>query len=66
MCCRQQTIKENMRKMPEMIANYRKAMYELRAKTREKKQHSEEMKYHIAIGKKQEGPAWQMFKDQKR
>lgn len=59
-------IEENMRKMPEMIANYRKSVHELRAKTREKKQHSEEMKYHIAIGKKREdGPAWQMFKDKR-
>ena len=59
---RQIRIKENMKKMPQMIADYRKQVYELRAKT--KKKRTEEEEYLLATGKKQrEGPFWQVLKD---
>ena len=51
-----------MKKMPQMIADYRKQVYELRAKT--KKKRTEEEEYLLATGKKQrEGPFWQVLKD---
>ena len=50
--------------MPDMIADHRKKVQELRESSRKKKQRSEEEEYLIATGKKQqEGPAWQIFKD---
>ncbi len=56
-----------MRKMPEMIAEYRASVHKLRADTRAKKHRTEEMKYRIAVGKQESGePSWQIFKDQKR
>lgn len=62
---RKARIAENMRKMPEMIADYRKKVYELRAKT--KKKPSEEDNYLLATGKKkQEGPSWQIYKDSRK
>ena len=48
--------------MPQMIADYRKKVDELRKKTREKKRRSEEQQYLIATGKAQEGPYWEIFK----
>ena len=56
-----------MRKMPAMIAEYRKNTYKLRADTRAKKHRTDEQKYFIAMGKKNDTePSWQIFKDQKR
>ena len=49
---REETIKENMAKMPEMIAEYRRSVYELREKTRAKKKLSEEDEYLYATGQK--------------
>lgn len=60
---RQQRIEENMRQMPQMIADYRKRVAELRQKTREKKQRSEEQQYLIATGQSQAGPHWEIFKE---
>lgn len=61
--CRQALIDENIRCMPEMVADYRKKMLELRQKTR--KSRSEE-EYYLAIGKShKEVPDWQVFKDSK-
>ncbi len=51
--------------MPQMIADYRKRIYELREKTRKKR--TEEEDYMLATGKKkQEGPYWQIYKDASR
>lgn len=50
---RQEIIKENMAKMPEMIAEYRRSVYELREKTRAKKKLSEEEEYLYATGQKE-------------
>ena len=51
-----------MRLMPQMIADYRKKIYELRQKTR--KIRTEEEEYLLATGKiQQQGPSWQVFKD---
>ena len=50
---RQEIIKENMAKMPEMIAAYRKSVYELREKTKAKKKLSEEDEYLYATGQKE-------------
>ena len=62
---RQSVIEENMRKMPEMIAEYRKRIYELREKTR--KNRTEEEDYLLATGKKkQDGPLWQIYKDSRK
>lgn len=59
---RQAQIEENMRLMPQMIADYRKKIYELRQKTR--KIRTEEEEYLLATGKiQQQGPSWQIFKD---
>ena len=55
-----------MRQMPQMIAEYRKKVEELRKKTRAKKQRTEEQRYLIATGKAQETPSWQIFKDRKK
>ena len=60
---RQRRIEENMRQMPQMIADYRKKVEEVRRKTREKKQRSEEQQYLIATGKAQDGPHWEIFKE---
>ena len=60
---RERRIEENMRQMPQMIADYRKRVAELRKKTREKKQRTEEQQYLIATGKSQEGPYWEIFKE---
>ena len=49
--------------MPQMIADYRKSVAELRKKSRAKKQRTDEQKYLIATGKAQEGPSWEIFKD---
>ena len=64
---RQAKIAENMQKMPQMIADYRRKMHELRDATRKKQQRTEEEEYLLATGKKQqEGPSWQVFKDSSR
>ena len=52
--------------MPQMIADYRKQVAELRKKAREKKQRSEEEQYRIATGKAQDGPYWEIFKQDRR
>ena len=52
-----------MRQMPQMIVDYRKKVAELRRKTREKKQRTEEQRYLIATGKAQDGPFWEIFKE---
>ena len=52
-----------MRQMPQMIADYRKKVEELRKKTRAKKQRTDEQKYLIATGKAQESHSWEIFKD---
>ena len=58
-------IEDNMKRMPQMIDEYRKKVYELREKTRKKR--TEEQEYLLATGKvQQEGPAWQVFKDASR
>ena len=54
-----------MRQMPQMIADYRKKVDELRQKTREKKRRSEEQQYLIATGKAQDGPYWEIFKQER-
>lgn len=54
-----------MRQMPQMIADYRKKVDELRKKTREKKQRSEEQQYLIATGKTQDMPHWEIFKQER-
>jgi len=60
---RQRQIEENMRNMPQMVADYRKKVYELRLKTRQKKERSEEETYLIATGKmKEKAPHWHAFK----
>lgn len=64
---RKKTIEENMRRMPQMIADYRKKRRELREATRKAKEKTDEQKYLLAIGKmKEDGPHWQIFKDGKR
>ena len=55
-----------MRQMPQMIADYRKQVAELRKKTREKKQRSEEEQYLIATGKAKDGPYWEIFKQERK
>ena len=55
-----------MQKMPQMIADYRKRIYEIRETARKKKQVSEQEEYLRATGKKQQGPAWQEFKDKRK
>ena len=56
-----------MKKMPQMIEEYRNKVYELRRRTREKKQQSEMQKYLVATGKAtQQGPHWEMFKDDRK
>lgn len=56
-----------MRRMPQMIADYRKKRRELREATRKAKEKTDEQKYLLAIGKmKEDGPHWQIFKDGKR
>ena len=53
-----------MAKMPQMLADYRKKVQDLREATRKKNRRTEEEEYLVATGKKQqEGPAWQIFKD---
>ena len=49
-----------------MIADYRKQVAELRKKTREKKQRSEEEQYLIATGKAKDGPYWEIFKQERK
>lgn len=61
--CRQRQIEENMHQMPQMIADYRKKVEELRKKTRAKKQRTEEQQYLIATGKAQETHSWEVFRD---
>lgn len=57
-------IKDNMRQMPEMVADHRKKVIELRQKTR--KTETEEEEYLLATGKsRQEKPVWEVFKDKK-
>ena len=64
---RQKTIEENMRRMPQMVADYRKQRKELREATRTSKEKTEEEKYLLATGKlKEKAPLWQMIKDSKR
>ena len=56
-----------MRNMPQMIADHRKKVRELREQARKKKTKSEEEIYLLATGqKKVEGPQWQVFKDSRR
>ena len=60
-------IEENLRRMPEMVAEYRSQRRELRAATRRAKEKTEEQRYLLASGKmKEEGPHWQIFRDRKR
>ena len=63
---RQKQIEENMRNMQQMVADYRKKVYELRHKTRQKKQRSDEETYLIATGKMKEEPHWQALKTNKK
>ena len=64
---RQRTIEQNMQRMPQMVAEYRKQRRELREAMRRKKERTEEEKYLLATGRmKEEGPHWQIFKDKKR
>lgn len=63
---RQKQIEENMRNMPQMVADYRKKVYELRQKTRQKKQRSDEETYLIATGKMKEEPHWKALKTNKK
>ena len=59
-------IEENMRKMPAMIAEYRKQLAEGRERKRKKEQKTEEEIYLLATGKKKrEGPHWLMQKELK-
>ena len=60
-------IAENMRKMPQMIAEYRQKRREFREKAREKKKQTEEELYLIATGKKVQSPGenWEIFRDKK-
>ena len=51
--------------MPQLVAEYRQKVYELRAKTREKKQRSEEHRYLVATGKMSEAPQWQKLKEER-
>lgn len=51
--------------MPQMVADYRRKIYELREKTREKKVKTEEQTYSLAIGKTSQ-PHWEIFKGEKR
>ena len=55
-----------MRNMPQMVADYRKKVYELRQKTRQKKQRSDEETYLIATGKMKEEPHWKVLKTNKK
>ena len=60
-------IEENMRRMPQMITDYRKQCRELREATRRAKEKTEEQKYLLASGKlKEEGPHWKIFRDNKK
>ena len=60
-------IEENMRRMPQMVAEYRKQRREQREAGRRAKEKTEEQRYLLATGKmKEEGPHWQIFKDSKR
>ena len=52
-----------MCQMPQMIADYRKKVEELRTKTRAKKQRTEEQQYRIATGKAQEEHSWEIFRE---
>ncbi len=52
-----------MRKMPEMIAEYRKSRRELREKTRKSKEKSAQEKYFIATGQMEQEAAWEIFKE---
>ena len=52
--------------MPQMVADYRKKMYDLRQKTRQKKQRSDEETYLIATGKMKEEPHWKALKTNKK
>ena len=62
--CRKAAISDNMAKMPQMIADYRKKVHDQREAIRKKNRRTEEEEYMLATGKKtQEGPAWQIFKD---
>ena len=63
---RQKQIEENMRNMPKLVADYRKKVEELRQKTRQKKQRSDEETYLIATGKMKEEPHWQALKTGKK
>lgn len=49
--------------MPQMIADYRQRVRELREKTRQKKRRTEEEIYLIATGKMQQEAHWQIFKE---
>lgn len=63
---RQAMIAENMQKMPQMIEDYRKRVYEIRETNRKKKERSEQEEYLLATGQKQQRPAWQEFKDKRK
>ena len=64
---RQKKIAENMRNMPQMIAEYRKARQDLRTKTRKKKERTEEQLYLIATGRAQnEEEPWKIFADDRK
>ena len=56
-----------MKRMPEMVAEYRRQRREGREAARRAREKTEEQKYLLATGKmKEAGPHWQIFKDRKR
>ena len=64
---RKKTIEENMRRMPQMIEDYRKQRRQGREAMRRSKEKTAEQKYLLASGKmKDEGPHWKIFRDSKR
>ena len=64
---RKRMIEENMKRMPEMVAEYRRQRKEGREAARRAREKTDEQKYLLATGKmKEAGPHWQIFKDGKR
>lgn len=51
-----------MRKMPQMVADYRKQRREGKEAMRRSKEKTDEQRYLLASGKmREEGPHWQIF-----
>ena len=56
-----------MRRMPQMVAEYRRQRRDQREAGRRAREKSDEQRYLLATGKmREEGPHWQIFKNSKR